>query len=730
MVWKFRILTLLWDADPENALRQNIFALQSFPQSLDLLERLADLAQWGAVLRNDLFKEVFPPDIAAEVSANLFRTDLTAREDLKVILKRGAARILQKALDVDPGNFEIRDRINGLLEMPPFSNTLPDPHCDEIGEMRVRPEDYSGAGSVVLLSNRRCLLFDRRAGVIDNILAVQILTREGAATWENIDLAGDPFGDLQVLAKEVIKEVGPRTEGKRFLNRVMFPGLAVGDILLLHYRTKEFVSGNLAGNFWDQHSFSFATGPCVRSRYELILPAGQQARTRLWNAGDYLVEGYPRQDALDGMKVRHTWIFADLPASADEPLAPSDLNTMPWLDVSTIESWDTIAQWYCDIADGQAVAQEGIQARAAELTEGCRSEDEAVARIFDFVAGEINYESVPLFQSGFIPRLAGDVLADGYGDCKDKACLMIALLAAAGHDGFRFALVTPGAPGDRPFLPSPRFNHAIVFKRGDNGRDLWLDPTFRHGRWDRIPSHLAGSPSLVAAPGITDLMVIPGTDPGEFPYVVDSTVSLQSNGDGLVDLEEVIHQIDHIAWIREELDGGPEDALVSLKTTGLSILYPGAEVLDAKAGSLDPMPDLLTITTRLRIPELGTLDGGILSLHLPWNSQLTGRFGAVVAKSGRTLPLDLRAMNLCEKESLILVLPPDFTPTRLPTGKDVSWGECRYATSFGVSAEGVEAHRDLVIKGEMVDVEAYPGFKAWLDEVRRDLNRIHHFRAD
>ncbi len=98
------------------------------------------------------------------------------------------------------------------------------------------------------------------------------------------------------------------------------------------------------------------------------------------------------------------------------------------MDISTIPDWHTVSDWYRDLAGGQAEVSTGIYHKAVELTADCTTEQEKAERVFRFVAGEINYESIPFFQSAFIPRLARDVLRDRYGDCKDKACLMIAMM--------------------------------------------------------------------------------------------------------------------------------------------------------------------------------------------------------------------------------------------------------------------------------------------------------------
>ena len=63
--------------------------------------------------------------------------------------------------------------------------------------------------------------------------------------------------------------------------------------------------------------------------------------------------------------------------------------------------------------------------------------------------------------SAYVPTEGKQVLRERYGDCKDKAALLTALLAAVGiHSDM--VLLSPRDHGLTPYLPSPRFNHAIA----------------------------------------------------------------------------------------------------------------------------------------------------------------------------------------------------------------------------------------------------------------------------
>ena len=161
----------------------------------------------------------------------------------------------------------------------------------------------------------------------------------------------------------------------------------------------------------------------------------------------------------------------------------------------------------------------------------------------------------------------------------------------------------------------------------------------------------------------------------------------------------------------------------------LAIEFPGAQVTEFAATGLEPGAEAVALATRFEVPRLGELEAGILSIKLPWSSQLSNRYGAVVAQSERRVPIDLWNMNLCEKDEVQVALPSPLTLEGTPQGVQYDWRDCRYATSYTRTPAGLSATRELTIAGKIVEEVDYPGFKTWLDEVRRDLNKTHHLRV-
>ena len=103
---------------------------------------------------------------------------------------------------------------------------------------------------------------------------------------------------------------------------------------------------------------------------------------------------------------------------------------------------------------------------------------EKIRKAYEFVSA-LRYVAIEFGVNGIRPRTPAVVLQNRYGDCKDKANLLIALLANMGIDG-QFVLLNRFSSTDVDF-PSWQFNHAIAYvpKAPDAGQpdDLWLDTT-------------------------------------------------------------------------------------------------------------------------------------------------------------------------------------------------------------------------------------------------------------
>jgi hypothetical protein len=263
-------------------------------------------------------------------------------------------------------------------------------------------------------------------------------------------------------------------------------------------------------------------------RRTLALPPGWRATSVVFNAPPM----EPRQDGT-GL----VWERRDVSALPDEPAMPPFSDVAPRLAVSVFapgptrapgqfDSWQTVAQWLHGLSDGSSAATAAVAAKARELTQGTTSDFDRAAAIARY-AQRVQYISIQTGVGrggGYQPRPASLVIERNYGDCKDKASLMRALLAAAGIPSYLVSLYS----GDRGYVhaewPSPQqFNHAIIAiaLRGPTDRGastidhptlgslVIFDPTDEHTPFGELPIDEQGSLALVVHPQSTALVRLP-----------------------------------------------------------------------------------------------------------------------------------------------------------------------------------------------------------------------------
>ena len=126
---------------------------------------------------------------------------------------------------------------------------------------------------------------------------------------------------------------------------------------------------------------------------------------------------------------------------------------------------------------------------------------------------------------GYRPHSAADVFNKNYGDCKDKANLMRALLKSLGVELYPVVIYSGDPNHVEPEWPSPQqFNHCIIavkvseetqaptiVKHPSLGRLLIFDPTDDDTPVGDLPDHEQGSYALLVAGDAGELMKMPRT---------------------------------------------------------------------------------------------------------------------------------------------------------------------------------------------------------------------------
>jgi hypothetical protein len=139
----------------------------------------------------------------------------------------------------------------------------------------------------------------------------------------------------------------------------------------------------------------------------------------------------------------------------------------PWLRdrvfVTTLKSYDEIAHDYAGMALPKAAVTPKIQAQADEITKGLTDKKLMAKALYEWVNKRVRYVAIELGVGGVVPHEAEWTLTNAYGDCKDQAILLTALLNAKGIKAFP-VMIFSGAQYRLLDTPTPsQFNHVITY---------------------------------------------------------------------------------------------------------------------------------------------------------------------------------------------------------------------------------------------------------------------------
>jgi hypothetical protein len=410
-----------------------------------------------------------------------------------------------------------------------------------------------------------------------------------------------------------------------------------------------------------------------------------------------------------------------LPATPGDPYRPDTAVFRPWIDVSTLSTWQDVALWYDELSAEQRTVTLRVRKKATALTEGVANPQEALQRILSFVANEINYESIPFLQGAVIPRSADEVLRDGYGDCKDKAVLMVALLEAAGRTDARVALTETGSQADRPYLPSTRFDHAVVALGDPQQGRTWCDPTADFAEQTWIPGSIEGAVALVIDPATDELDTIrlqegPGRD-----LTSRTELELEADGDATLKRADVFTSGPQAAAIRVAHAEGDSATLVRSLLGDLAADHPGVEIMNLVTEGLDRATGPVSLSYDIRIPGLFRTAGPVLTGVIPLRTLVRAGIGRIVASAKRDLPLDLRSLASREREEFVLNYPAGFSILSAQEGVAGPASAVVWELKETREAGRLVLDRSLDLTGTIVAPDRYGELKASLEALLRGL---------
>jgi tetratricopeptide (TPR) repeat protein len=213
-----------------------------------------------------------------------------------------------------------------------------------------------------------------------------------------------------------------------------------------------------------------------------------------------------------GDSVTVTFDQGPMPAiEKPEPFTPSNVPTWPAVEFSTGTSWQAVAGAYQREIESAIKPQD-----VSELVKGSAglTRQALILHLVNNLHRNVRYTGLEFGASGLIPHPAGETVARGYGDCKDKAVVLVSLLRAAGIPANLALLATRERDDISPELAGiGSFDHAIVYVPGEPG--TWIDATAEFSQPGVLPWAAQGRLALIIGPTTGTLVRTPVAKPAD-----------------------------------------------------------------------------------------------------------------------------------------------------------------------------------------------------------------------
>lgn len=445
------------------------------------------------------------------------------------------------------------------------------------------------------------------------------------------------------------------------------PGATTEAIVLIRENTPL-----IPGEFCAHHVF--ASGwPVHRRNVVVELPDTDWARMRPLSTADSIAE--PRVETPAPGRTRRTWTQSLAPRSRWEESAPSGSYCQPTLWLTTIPDWDHVASWFHGLASSRSELGDELTAEVDRLTAGLADPDKIVDTLQTAVSGEVRYTGLEFGLAGYQPYPCAEVWHRRYGDCKDKANLLRAMLA---HKGIRSHLVLLNTwPLGRVEKASPtwmQFNHVILAVENGATGYRFCDPTVKHLPAGTLPFGDLAREVLVIRDGRADWVHTPEDRRAAIRISTDLTLAADGELSGWFTLAA---EDSDAAYYTERYNAlERQERLRSMQRT-VETFVPGADVADIDytplAGSVANFR-IRAFLRRAPRSEAGE------ALNFPFPSDWLPELKTV---GERRLPY--AALPREESVEARIALPPGWGPVQLPADFEAPSGAANFSAGWKFS---------------------------------------------
>ena len=619
------------------------------------------------------------------------------------------------ALKFDPRDFATRDALRSLEGKKPISSSFTSFPIDSLVRSAPDHAEYPNDNVIVLLDDTKRVVFEQGASMAMHEILVKVLDTKGIDALKEYAIAYNRYTEQLLVEKAVtVKKDGTEVKADVKGGEVVFKSLEPNECFYLKWKVKNYYNGMLSKHFWDTHYFN-GLYPERIGRYALLVPKD----VPFTHQTQFMRDAPSVRQTDDG--VLYEWISMNEPGIHYEDGMPGLQDVGKVLFISSLPSWEFVANWFSDLARTKTRGTFEIHDRVASLLDGKpgMNEEERVKAVYDFITENIRYSSVPFRNSAYVPQRARDVLVQRLGDCKDVATLCIAMLNEAGIKS-HYVLVNTWNDGlNRNIPPSIAFNHCIVGVEMKSGV-RYIDLTASNYPFGSIPITVKGAFSLPIEPGENRPTYLASHQFSANTLIRTSSARLKA--DNSLALDCASRRLGATsAYVRSRYRNRNRTDRVKELTEILASEFPNVSVEDVSVKNIDRLDSELDDHYSYSVPQFLSDAGNFKLMRMPWADKLEPN--EALSYKSRTYPYVFGHANDTTMETLRVTFPPGYSMTEIPKPIRLTNPAGTYSVTYSVSKSEIVGKRTLVQSRSIVPPEEYSAYKKFYNEALKEDNR-------
>jgi hypothetical protein len=600
----------------------------------------------------------------------------------------------------------LRRRLNTLSKRPQLGPPLP----------KIKAKPCNGEPAIVLYHHARTdVAADGRASRwIRRVL--QLCDEIGVDRYQEMDIHHAPGS--QSLTIPVARRIRGRDwltadRSERSLsdpeNRLYFdlraetlrfPDTQPGDIIEVLWHLRDVMPHPATPGEYGEIAYLQEELPRVRSIVEFGGTGANRINVGVVDQGLDIIRSAGRIEAHNVPAVR---LKADGPGSTD---------LLAYVHLSTQSKWTAVDTAYQTLLGLRGQVSQQLAAIAAIQVKGAVDDRERIERLYNLVADRIRYVGLETGVHSFQPAYPEETWTRGYGDCKDKAILLVALLRSLNIKA-QFALIRTRTAGKVTTTPASLsvFDHAMVYLPG---MDQFIDPTVENNSVWALPTEDQGATALVIGEGA--LREVPHKPLDEQTEIW--SLDLHWKSDGLSGEAYLSAAGQPGTRIRRAIE--PTTNRLRKSNALLRIVLPGYGFKEIKTTGLRPAVDPVRLEGPIRKANMGGKQAH--SFHLVpiglnnWNVVQTWAPAAE-----RSVPV-----NIPHRYTRVVRYALDVPPQHgISAGQNIEIPSPFGHFHIRVDTQGAKVNVEVKIQRTATQISAqkYPQYRRWLAEIDAALTR-------